>query len=321
MANPAQAEKLLSVAMIVRDEATTLPATLDSILSIADEIVVVDTGSRDSTRQVATERGAIVSTFAWDDDFSAARNRAFSLTSGRWVLWLDAGETISPDDARALRGFLETNADPNTAYALLVQTPCAPGNASGEQAARLRLVPRYDGIAYVGRVRESLSASLTALGLGTEGLPWRIHRGQRENDPDVKNWRAQRNLILAEREIRERGATPRMFNCLGESLAMLGRHQRARECFAHARQDAEPGSSDLLEACYGLLSSLDHAEGDFRTQQLNICLEALAAFPVDAQLLCAMGGYLQAQGRPDLACRSYETAFRYGHGEPRGVAS
>ena len=69
----------------------------------------------------------------------------------------------------------------------------------------------------------------------------------------------------------------------------------------------------MLEAFYGILAALDQLPGA-RDKQLALCQEALAAFPFDAQLLCAMGNYLQQQGRIDLACRSFEAAARFGPG-------
>jgi tetratricopeptide (TPR) repeat protein len=71
----------------------------------------------------------------------------------------------------------------------------------------------------------------------------------------------------------------------------------------------------MLEAYYGLLSSFD---GDPARQdrQMRLCLEALEVYPLDAQLLCAMGSYLQFQNRFDLAVRTFETAARYGKVDP-----
>src|SRR6185503_5773742 len=98
--NPGQR---LSVAIIVRDAAEALRLTLASIRDIADEIVVVDTGSTDPSRDVAIEFGTRLVTFPWSDDFAAARNFARNQVTGDWILWLDAGETLSDEDGRALR--------------------------------------------------------------------------------------------------------------------------------------------------------------------------------------------------------------------------
>jgi len=73
---PHTASVRLSVAMIVRDCAEPLAATLDCVQNLADEIVIVDTGSRDKTREFASKRATRVVDFAWSDDFSAARNAA-----------------------------------------------------------------------------------------------------------------------------------------------------------------------------------------------------------------------------------------------------
>ena len=67
---------LLSLCMIVRDSTTTLPACLESIRPWIDELIVVDTGSVDDTREIARRFGARVFEFPWIDDFAAARNES-----------------------------------------------------------------------------------------------------------------------------------------------------------------------------------------------------------------------------------------------------
>src|SRR6516225_1019893 len=64
----------LTISLIVRNEEQSLGRCLDSLQGLGDEIVVVDTGSTDGTRQVAAGRGARVFDFPWCDDFAAARN-------------------------------------------------------------------------------------------------------------------------------------------------------------------------------------------------------------------------------------------------------
>ena len=66
---------LLTLCMIVRDEARFLPGCLASVQDVVDEVVVVDTGSQDETMSVAQAAGARVVRFPWNDDFSAARKR------------------------------------------------------------------------------------------------------------------------------------------------------------------------------------------------------------------------------------------------------
>jgi glycosyltransferase involved in cell wall biosynthesis len=102
--NPAGAT--LTVALIARDEEETLPRCLESVKAIADEIVVVDTGSRDRTAEIARSFGARVIHFAWCDDFSAARNVSLDAVKTEWVLILDADEVLLPEAVEKIRGAL-----------------------------------------------------------------------------------------------------------------------------------------------------------------------------------------------------------------------
>ncbi|MCL5961954.1 MAG: glycosyltransferase family 2 protein, partial [Chloroflexi bacterium] len=100
--NDAQ-KPLLSACMIVRDEEADLERCLSSVQAVVDEIVIVDTGSRDGTVEIARGLGAKVHHFEWCDDFSAARNAGLEQAAGRWILQLDADEELSPEAARAIR--------------------------------------------------------------------------------------------------------------------------------------------------------------------------------------------------------------------------
>jgi glycosyltransferase involved in cell wall biosynthesis len=314
MASPFGARRL-SVALIVRDAEPALAETLASIQDVADEIVVLDTGSTDASREVAAQFQARVLPFPWDDDFAAARNACLDNVTGDWVLWLDAGERLSPSDAAGLREFVDREADKKTAYAMLVQVPARDADETTEQVARIRLVPRRPGIAFSGRVRESLLETLGQQSIQLDGLSYRIQRGMDEHDPLAKASRARRNIRLADREIRERGMQARLLNCLGDAMHTLEDNGRAAEFFRHALAASRPGSEDMLEAYYGLITSLP-GDGSRREEQLSSCVEAIGVFALDAQLLCAMGGYLQSQGRIDLALKAFRTACDHGQINP-----
>lgn len=91
----------LTLNMIVRDEAETLPNCLKSVQGFIDNIVIIDTGSTDGTPEIAQSFGAQVHHFDWVDDFSAARNYALSKVTTPWTLWLDADDLLQNPEALA----------------------------------------------------------------------------------------------------------------------------------------------------------------------------------------------------------------------------
>lgn len=101
----------LSLCMIVKNEETALPECLQSAADVVDEIIVLDTGSTDSTVKIATQLGAKVYNSTWSNDFSAARNEALKYVTGDWVLVLDADETLAPRIGDKIRDAIASNPD------------------------------------------------------------------------------------------------------------------------------------------------------------------------------------------------------------------
>jgi len=84
----------LGFVYIVKNEEQNLKKSLESIKSIADEIVIVDTGSTDKTKEIAKQYTDKVYDYVWDDDFGKARNFSIEKSESDWLLWLDADEEL-----------------------------------------------------------------------------------------------------------------------------------------------------------------------------------------------------------------------------------
>jgi glycosyltransferase involved in cell wall biosynthesis len=89
---------LLSVCMIVQDSAAFISRSIYSIKKVADEIIIVDTGSCDRTKEVARDCGASVFSYKCNYDLIQARNYALGKAKGKWVLFLDVDEELSNDN-------------------------------------------------------------------------------------------------------------------------------------------------------------------------------------------------------------------------------
>jgi tetratricopeptide (TPR) repeat protein len=301
----------LTVVMIVRDEQETLAASVESVRTIADEILVVDLGSTDRTTEIALELGVMVNHYGWENDYSAARTHSLRQAEGDWVLWLEAGEQLSEESAESFRNFIDRDAQQQCVYRIVVQTP-PDERSQAEQIAQIRLAPNNPDLRFEGRVRETIEPSVDAIGLSVDKAPGLIVCHARRFDSDWKASQAEQHLGLAALETADSDEPQaRVLLAVGEAQAELGKQLQAMESFCKAIEAAERGSTEMLEGYYGLLTSCD---GDPLQQdrQVGICLEALEIFPLDAQLLLAMGNYLQIRDQWDLAIRSFRTAVKHG---------
>lgn len=88
----------ISLCMIVKNEEKVLARCLDSIVDLMDEIIIVDTGSTDRTKEIAAKYTKQIYDFAWVDDFSAARNFAFSKATRDYIYTADADEVLDEEN-------------------------------------------------------------------------------------------------------------------------------------------------------------------------------------------------------------------------------
>ncbi len=93
--------------MITKNEEKYLGQCLESVKEIVDEIIIVDTGSKDKTKDIAKKFGAKIFDFKWVDDFSAARNESLKHAAKDWILVLDADEAIEKKDLEKIKNLVE----------------------------------------------------------------------------------------------------------------------------------------------------------------------------------------------------------------------
>ena len=104
----------ISVCLIVKNEEDVIGRCLESVKGFADEIIVVDTGSSDKTKDSVRKFTDKLYDFEWIDDFSAARNFAFSKAAKDYLFWLDADDIVMPEDAEKINNLKRSTVPADT---------------------------------------------------------------------------------------------------------------------------------------------------------------------------------------------------------------
>lgn len=147
----------ISLCMIVKNEEQTLDRCLSSVEGIADEIVIVDTGSTDGTKEIAGRFTDRIYDFEWIDDFAAARNFAFGQAKMDYILWMDADDSFLPADAdkfRELKKSLQWDID---AVSMVYNLSFDEYGNVTSSLRRNRLAKRENGFRWIGVVHEYLA--------------------------------------------------------------------------------------------------------------------------------------------------------------------
>jgi tetratricopeptide (TPR) repeat protein len=188
--NQRKAVPTISLAMIVKNEEHTLRECLRSAKDFVNEMVVVDTGSSDSTMDIAKKEGAKVYKTEWKDDFSLARNTALQYCSCEWILQLDADERLVVNNRDAVYALLSDSEA--LGYIVTIHSKVGNGNVF---APALRLFKNHPAIKYEGVVHEQVYNAIIQLGGKVIPVPLVIDHSGYEN-PEIHKIKAQRNVSL-----------------------------------------------------------------------------------------------------------------------------
>jgi glycosyltransferase involved in cell wall biosynthesis len=240
--------------MIVRDAAPTLPACLESVRGMVDEMIIADTGSTDDTVEIAQGLGAHVIPIPWTNNFAEARNRALLAVKSNWVLSLDADEQL---DSKARSRFPALLTDKTfAAYQVIIRNyvlsledriwdRSARSNDSQFADAAIypayvehenvRLFRRSADIYFVGRIHESVASRVIESGGKLGNAAFVIHHFGFVADAEV---RARKNHFyrrLGQQKVRERPQDPQAHLELGlGELENFGNQLGALALFARA---------------------------------------------------------------------------------------
>ncbi len=219
----------ISACAIVKNEEGNLPRWLKCAKALADEIVVVDTGSTDRTAELARDAGASVYSFEWRKDFSAAKNFALRKAKGDWIAFLDADEYFLEEDIPKVREHIQRLDKERNVGGFIcpwVNIDADRGGVILFTGVQLRVFRRHPDIRYHGMIHEMLKA---------QGDKWQvpsvddvkiIHTGYSSG---VLRGKMERNLEILLKERERRGELWSDAYYLADCYHGLGRYEEAIE--------------------------------------------------------------------------------------------
>ena len=288
----------ISLCMIVKNEEQVLSRCLDSIKDFVDEIVIVDTGSTDSTKQIAKKYTEKVYDFEWIDDFSKARNFSFSKATGDYIMWLDADDVIEKSELDKLLKFKPKIIGDVDVYRLKYHIKFNENNNPTFSYFRERILKNDKTFFWQDPIHEAITP---------HGIIQNIniaisHRKMRPNPP-------MRNLNIYENLIKNNVPfSSRQKFYYSRELMYNAFYKEAIQSFTEYLTDNTAWVENRIEACQNLALCYE------KTQNLSKALEILFysfnfGLP-KAEILCNIGYILLKLNRLNEAIHWYKQATK-----------
>ena len=265
----------ISVCLIVKNEEVVIERCLNSVVPFADEIIVTDTGSSDDTKKIAAKFTDKIYDFKWNDDFSLARNYAFSKASCDYLFWIDADDVITEENAKKIvkiksqKPFFDT-------YMFRYAIAFDKNDNAVFEYYRERLMKNCPSAKFCGFLHEAV----VPFGKITYGDVTIEHRKTKIGDP-------LRNLKIYEKHLAG-----------GEKFHGRDQYYYAKELFYNGKY--EKAKNELLQFIYGKTGYLPDLRDAYKTvykcdKSLGIATdekflaEAIALTGADSEIFCDLG--------------------------------
>lgn len=297
----------VSVCMIVKDEEMVLARCLETVKSWVDEMIIVDTGSTDGTKEIARRYTDRVYDFAWRDDFAAARNFAFSKARCDYCMWLDADDVILPEDQVGFVRLKET-LDKTTDIVMLPYHIAfdAQGNPTFSYY-RERWIANGRGHCWVGAVHEVIVPCGIVLHSDAAAV---CHKKLVVRDP-------QRNLRIFQACLaRGEELDARQQFYYGKELFEHGQVEQAAQQLMQCLVRTDTWKENKIEACK-LLYRCRRQCGETETA-LQALLQSFWYDEPRAEICCELGNYFLQEQALEQAIYWYRAALHVPHKEIAG---
>ncbi|MDP5277188.1 tetratricopeptide repeat-containing glycosyltransferase family 2 protein [Chengkuizengella axinellae] len=288
----------ISLCMIVKNEEEVLERCLETVTSFTDEIIIVDTGSTDRTKEIASKYTTKIFDFEWIDDFSKARNFSFSKATKDYIMWLDADDIVPKESSIHINELKKNYLSDHKMDCVMMDYQTvfdAEGNLI-TTLRRERLVKRKCNFQWIGIVHETLNVSGKAYITD-------IKIKHMKNKPYSNQY-----IKIYEKAIKQ-----------GHQFSLSDKFQYAYECFQHKQYEKAMKLYDALTfekldikngkiyaylklaECYIKCNELDKA--------ISSCLHTFALDPPKAEVCCRLGHIYELKKQFHQAIGWYKIAF------------
>ncbi len=269
----------ISLCMIVKNEEDTLGWCLKSVCEIVDEIVIVDTGSNDKTKEIAKKYTNNIYDFKWIDDFAAARNYSFSKATKDYILWLDADDIILKEDKNKFKQ-LKNNLDSSVDVVMMkyIVGFDNQGNVTLSYY-RERLLKRSKNFKWIDPIHEYLEVNGNI-----------INSDICITHKKVNPTSSDRNLNIFKKMLSEgRKLSPRNLFYYARELYYKNKYKKAIKIFNKFLDTDQGWVEDNINTCY--LLSICYDEINEQKNMLKILLKSFEYDLPRAEICCQLGYY------------------------------
>jgi glycosyltransferase involved in cell wall biosynthesis len=287
----------ISLCMIVKNEEKVLGRCLSSVQKAVDEIIIVDTGSTDKTKEIASKFTDKVYDFEWIDDFSAARNKAFSYATMDYQMWLDADDVVTEENLEKLLKLKET-LDPNVD--IVTMKYYTHFNENGDPiltSTRERLMKREKNYKWHDPIHEYIQLTGNVLNSDITIYHYKNHH---KND-------SMRNIKIYN-ALEEKGVelSPRQLYYYARELKDHAQYEKAIYYFEKFLDSKRGWYEDNIGACYSL--SICYKATNSYDKILPILLKSFEYDSPRAEICSEIGYYYKLIGNYKVALNWFDLA-------------
>lgn len=288
-------EMKISVCIIARNEEAVIGRCLKSVSIFADEIIVVDTGSVDKTKEIAKGFTEKVFDFEWIKDFSAARNYAFSKASGDYLMWVDADDVVEREDGEKINA-LKKEKNPADTYMMKYYAGVDKNGNPTFEFYRERILKNCPLAKFKGFVHECIPP----FGIIRYSDIKIVHKKEKTDNPtrnlDIYEYHMACGAILNERET----------YYYAKEFFYLKNYDKCRvwlEKYLSMKNLYAPDEWDALLTCFYCYEKTGQNGGE------KFLFKALEKFGPDSRILCNLGDYYKKRLRITEAENYYKMSL------------